>query len=185
MKKMLWAFVALLLFASCDMTHVQKNSRQGVDPHVTGGSGTGGGGGNNDDAAIAELERNGHYLMLYHLPAGVLAEHISSVRVTDGNRQVARADSPVLIASDGPAYANIYIPLISMGSPGGQFTRTGAFYIEFVAVIDALTRIVVRPEHQALTAFDDGRGVFDVESFIRRTPDAVESVNDPDVENQI
>jgi hypothetical protein len=130
--------------------------------------------------AIAEMEKNGHYLLVYNLPATAEAEHVSGVRVTDGAKQAARADenSRVLIDSSGVTYRHAYIPLAAPG--GGPFTRTGSFYVEFSVRIDALARILVTAGHMALVSFSDGKGSIDIDKLFKQDPSILAPVENPD-----
>jgi hypothetical protein len=130
--------------------------------------------------AVAEMEKNGRYLLVYNLPATTAPEHVSGVKVTDGQQQAARADSltPVLIDYSGTAYRHAYIPLVSQN--GAPFARTGFFYVEFSVRIDALTRIFVTSDTSALVSFSDGRGSVDVEKLFRQDPGIIVPVENPD-----
>jgi hypothetical protein len=105
-------------------------------------------GGNKE--AVENMEKNGRYLKLERLPRGTLAEHISDVRVTDGSAQAARVAGYGNIRIDEDAvFSSAYIPLVAQS--GAEFTRSGDFFVEFAVKIDALSRIVVRPEHRVIT----------------------------------
>ncbi|MDR0639538.1 MAG: hypothetical protein LBG27_11685 [Spirochaetaceae bacterium] len=118
--------------------------------------------------AVAEMERNGRYLLVYRLPAGTLPAFISGVKVTDGGKQAAFADArtPVLVDYSETSFRNAYIPLVSQA--GVPFARTGSFYAEFSVQIDALVKIFVRAEHKALVSFSEGRGSLDLEQLFRQ-----------------
>jgi hypothetical protein len=133
---------------------------------------------------VAELERNGQYLMLYHLPAGVTADMISAVSVTDGvsSAAVPGPSRDFLIAPDS-VYVNAYIPLTR--PQGGAFTRTGSFIVSFTVHIDALTRITLTKAHGVMVAFTGGQGVLDVEWLLRTHPDTADESPDPETERQI
>ncbi|MDR2489954.1 MAG: hypothetical protein LBD20_00960 [Spirochaetaceae bacterium] len=139
-----------------------------------------------DDIAdqVAEMEANGHYIQLYHLPAGVLPETITGTGVTDGTKSVAVPDAktPVLLAPDG-VYINAYIPLVKPA--GGEFTRAGQFIVFFTVQIDALTKITVTRAHNVIVNFVEGRGTLDVEHLLRDNPDIAEVVPDTDNEDAI
>jgi hypothetical protein len=144
-----------------------------------------------DDGGMTEqekddIEKNGRYLMLYHLPLGTTGEAVSNTRVRDETREVARADTAAGIPFFRDAsYHNLYIPLLGM--TGDPFTRTGVFYVEFTVVIDAQTKIVVRAEHRVRVEFIDGRGVLDIEKLIAEQPGVAEPSDwyDPETEQKI
>jgi hypothetical protein len=171
----------LLCSGGCDMTY--------LDPSAAGLTGTGGeGAGDTTDAAgdqtLEDLKQNGHYLMLYHLPRETLREHISAVRITDGSRQVAVPEGYGNIRIDtGIGFSDAYIPLVA--PDGGEFTRTGSFYVEFSVRIDALTTLSVQAKHNVLVVFTEGRGMLDLEKLIRENPDVVDAEPDPETENNI
>jgi hypothetical protein len=153
----------------------------GSDGSSGSGSGSGSGTGSTGDnpGAIIDMEQNGHFLKLYHLPAGTARENISAVRVTDGVRQVARIDSSNSILIDSEtAYSNVYIPLLS-SSTGNPFTRSGSFYVEFIVQIDALTKISVKQEHYVLVQFSEGQGQLDIGKLLLSTPGIVDAKDDP------
>lgn len=133
---------------------------------------------------VDEMEANGHYVRLYHLPAGTLRETISGVGVSDGSKNVAVPDAktPVLLAPDG-VYINAYIPLVTPSN--GEFTRTGTFYVYFTVHVDALTKIVVTIRHDAIVAFDNGKGTLDIERLLSFHPEAAGQTPDPDTEQAI
>jgi hypothetical protein len=137
--------------------------------------------------AVAEMERNGRYLLVTHLPVGVRPEFVSGVRITDGSGQVAFADpqAPVLVDYEPVSFRNAYIPLVSQ--TGVPFARTGSFYAEFSVRIDALTKIFVRAEHMALVSFSEGRGTLDLELLfllaeVTGGPPLIVPVDNPDPE---
>jgi hypothetical protein len=80
-------------------------------------------------------------------------------------------------------WQNAVIPLASPS--GEEFTRTGSFYVQFSAVIDALTKITVTPAHQVLVEFEEGRGLLDLEKLTKEKPDIVDREDDPATEDQI
>jgi hypothetical protein len=136
-------------------------------PNAPGGSG-GSSGGSEDqiNEQIEELIRNGRYLQLYHLPMGTTAADISGVRVSDGSRSLATPDAALsILLQNTPPFVNAYIPL---ASSGGVFTRSGNFFVEFTVILDALTRIVVRPSHQVIVEFTEGQGTLDVEKLSKQ-----------------
>jgi hypothetical protein len=122
--------------------------------------------------------------MLYHLPRETVKEHVSAVRVTDGSHQVAVVESyGKILVDQGLSLSDVYIPLLA--PDGGEFTRSGAFYVEFTVQIDAVTRISVQAKHNVLVEFIEGRGVLDIEKLIQQIPDIVDAEEDPEVEKQI
>ncbi|MDR2661834.1 MAG: hypothetical protein LBC31_02420 [Treponema sp.] len=172
----LTVFALVPLMTTCDMSMIGG----GVPP--TPGEGKGSSGSGIEDQ-IAELERNGHYLMLYHLPAGTTRELIRGVAVSDGTGNVAVPDpkTDILTVSDS-VYVNAYIPLVTPG--GAAFTRTGSFITAFTVQIDAVTRIAVTKAHNVMVPFTDGRGVLDIE-FLVQNPDVIETVPDEATEREI
>ncbi|GMO61598.1 MAG: hypothetical protein Ta2A_07780 [Treponemataceae bacterium] len=122
-----------------------------------------------NERKVVELEANGHYLKIFHLPSGVIPESISTVSIWD-SKQVARTDAAgeILIVPDS-VYSNVYIPLSSQS--GGVWTRTGSFYVAFTVQLDALTKISVQRAHQVLVDFVEGRGTLDIEKLVNNPPD--------------
>lgn len=170
--------IAALALSGCDMSLVSPGNlpvaaRQNSTP-------------TQDDIArqVAEMERNGHYLMLYHLPSGVTKDLVKNVAVSDGSTAVALPDraTPILVAPDS-VYANVYIPLAAVS--GGQFSRTGSFITAFSVHIDALTKITVTSAHNVLVNFVDGKGTLDIEKLIKTNPDIVQAIPDPEAEQNI
>jgi hypothetical protein len=141
-------------------------------------------GGNPSTEDIAEMERNGHYLRLYHIPAGTRPEFVSGLSVSDGSSAVAAADqhTSAIVVQDG-SFSNAYLPLVS--SNGGSFTRTGAFFAAFSIRVDALTAIAVSLQDNVIVNFDTGRGELDIEHLIREHPDVITQIPDPVVEEEI
>jgi hypothetical protein len=141
-------------------------------PGGTGGGTGGGGSGSNTPEEIAkkidEIEKNGHYLKLYHLPLNVIPENFSAVAIWDSS-QIARIDtvSEILIAPDG-IYSNAYIPLVSQS--GNAFTRSGSFFTVFTVQVDALTRISVQLAHRVVVEFVEGRGTLDITKLVANPP---------------
>jgi hypothetical protein len=133
---------------------------------------------------IAELERNGHYILLYHLPAGTQKENITELFVSDGNTTIAQADkkTPPLIVRD-KNHVNVYAHL--KASNGDNFTRTGNFIVSFTVHIDALTKITLRRQDNVIVMFNEGRGELDLESLVKSYPGVVEQTPDAEIENGI
>ena len=156
-----------------------------VPPSWPGPDGSWGGGETDKELEdkITELEANGHYLKLAHLPAGSRAEHLQNLSITDGVKQAAFPDkaNPPFTAMDG-VYTSLYIPLVSQS---GQFTRTGSFITAFTIRIDALTSISVSSSAQVVVSFVDGRGTLDIDKLIKSQPDVVDSSEDPVVEQEV
>ncbi|GMO58569.1 MAG: hypothetical protein Ta2G_18630 [Termitinemataceae bacterium] len=196
-KSLLFLAILIVLFTSvfsCDMEPVEedqfgnssiKNGGSGGGGILDGGGLGGGGGGSGDlnEEKIKELERNGHYVMLYHLPAGTTTAALSIVNISDGTKQIARTDSAseILISNNSP-YCNVYIPLVTPS--GGIFNRTGSFYITVTVQLDALTRIAIKTEHNVIVEFTDGKGVLDIEKLVTSMPGIVEEIPDPERERE-
>jgi hypothetical protein len=168
--------LAALLFGGCDMTTAPSLGNQAFQAFSHSG-------GSELQNKIDELVRNGHYLLLYHLPSGTTAETIRNVSVSDGSANIAVHDgSEILIAPDS-VYINAYIPLAPPG--GGVFDRTGSFITAFQVQIDALARITVSKAHNVIVPFTAGRGTLDIEALVREKPEIVGQTPDPETEQQI
>ena len=130
------------------------------------------------------MRENGRYLLLSGLPAGVLADMISGLSVSDGAKAAAQPDpqAPPLIVP-AASRANVYIPLTSPS--GAEFTRTGQFLVTFTVHIDALTKITVTRASAVIVPFESGRGVVDIDKLLKSNPETGEATPDPDTEGAI
>jgi hypothetical protein len=161
--------IAVLIFlpVSCDMVMIDHPAEDTGPAPVSEEPRAG------EEEEITRILAEGRYLILRGLPAGAIPQVISGVSVSDGSRQLARAASEPVIQT-GPDYKNAVIPLAS--SSGGEFTRTGSFYVQFSIVVDALTKIVVNSSHRVLVQFTEGRGELDLAKLLSENEDIQEDL---------
>ncbi|GAB6391799.1 MAG: hypothetical protein MdMp014T_1172 [Treponematales bacterium] len=118
------------------------------------------------DPGIEQMEREGRYLKVLHLPLNTQPKNFSSASVYNSQSSpIGKYDKKnALLIVKGSSDCYAYIPLV-YSSGGTEFVETGSFYVQFAFYIDALTWIDLRVSHKVIVEFAEGRGTLDVLSL--------------------
>jgi hypothetical protein len=149
--------VMSLLSTTCDMTDVASLGAN-ADGNSTDSSA------DLTEEQRDELERNGHFLKLTHMPPNTQIPNVFLVKVANSAADVGKfhKDKPVRIFR-GTDENTVYIPLSYMDE--SDFLETGFFYTVFTIHVDAVTRYIVDLSDKLLVRYTDGRGEVDVRSL--------------------
>jgi cytidylate kinase len=111
-----------------------------------------------------ELEKNGHFLKLTHMPLNTQSSNVFSVQIANSSSTIGKLDEnkSVSIFREQNSSA-VYLPLSYHNNM--EFLETGLFYAAFTIHIDAVTSYIVNVSDKLLVSFSDGRGTVDINSL--------------------
>ena len=110
-----------------------------------------------------ELEKSGRFLKLINMPVNTQISNVLSVQISNSTSSIAKINNSVSIKTFTELDNNsvtVYIPLIYNNN--SEFNENGSFFVSFTIHVDAVTSFIVNASDRLLVAFNDGRGVFDI-----------------------
>jgi len=148
--------ITSLLSTTCDMTVVSPDTNAKKKAQDSSADLT--------EEERDELERNGHFLKLTHMPPNTQIPNVFLVKVANSAADVGKFNPDKLIRIfRGTDENTVYIPLSYMDD--SDFLETGFFYTVFTVHVDAITRYIVDLSDKLLVRYTDGRGEVDVRSL--------------------
>ena len=145
---LIFLMVTSLITTTCDMTFVSPSPE---DREIT-------------QNEREELEKNGRFLKITHMPVNIQITNVASVSVANSVSTIARRNqNDHLRVFRDTDTSTVYIPLVY--NDDSEFTETGSFYVAFTIHVDALVSYIVTLTDKVVVPFTDGRGELDVRTL--------------------
>jgi hypothetical protein len=120
-----------------------------------------------------ELERNGRFLKLTHMPLNTQSANVVNVQIANSASSIAKLDEnsriSIFLENDS---STVYLPLVY--NDGTEFVENGAFYTAFTVHVDAVTKYILILSDNFLIPFTNGRGTLDVRTLPYKGSDSAD-----------